>query len=292
MKPLKLLNTPHPFIYNWTSVVIPGAATILLLLVFAPFGMAAMALPNRIALACTIGLVVAGSVVLMMAILKRLVPIQTLEDQWTVGREIGLTLAVVVVITLLNFVVLFFWGIGTNDVPRLFQLTVLRTVLVSIFPIVLMVLVQQSNENRKQLKRAAAMAQQLQAQLQAAQNTSQTTAAQDKYLFETESGKPVMRLAPQEVAFVKSDGNYVEVYHKNEGSQLTKTLIRNKLKAFVDALPTEHFFHCHKSYLVNTSYIQAVRGNARNYEVRLAHHEAWLPVSRSKSVALTQRFQK
>ena len=62
-----------------------------------------------------------------------------------------------------------------------------------------------------------------------------------------------IKLFFSDILFVKSDGNYVSIKTKNKAY-----LIRKTLKEFSAELPSESFFQIHKSYIINTSYIDSV----------------------------------
>lgn len=82
--------------------------------------------------------------------------------------------------------------------------------------------------------------------------------------------------------FAKIDGNYAEIYTKNENS-FDKKLIRLSLKELEEQLKDFNFiFKTHRSYLVNLNQIKCVNGNAQGYKIKLYHFPSEIPVSRSK----------
>ncbi len=54
--------------------------------------------------------------------------------------------------------------------------------------------------------------------------------------------------------WIKSDGNYLELYCRNN----KKYLVRSTLKDFLNKLPKNIFLQTHKSYSVNVNYINAI----------------------------------
>ena len=70
--------------------------------------------------------------------------------------------------------------------------------------------------------------------------------------------------------YVKSDGNYIEFYLKND-----KFLDRNKMKVLEEKLPA-NFVRIHKSYIINKNYIKTTSSKsvvlADNVEVPLSRH--------------------
>ena len=281
---IKWLKKPHPFIYSYTSIILPGIIASFLLLSFMPFGLDQLAFQKRFAIAMLIGVITSLSVVLVVNILKWLTEPDALENNWSVGKELGLILSIVLTITSFIFVLFMALGLSDEAILPLLQQTIFKTLLISILPIIILILTEQYYAYKKQLRISEALNQELSKNLK--QQIKNQHQAIHKVLFKTEHGKPVIRLEKHEIAFLKSDGNYVEVYYSDSSGQIKKALIRNKLKALIEQLPAKGFFHCHKSYVVNENWIHAVRGNARNYELSLKFVETWIPVSRSKVDAM------
>lgn len=72
-----------------------------------------------------------------------------------------------------------------------------------------------------------------------------------------------------QLVFVKSEGNYVEVQTLD-----SKYLIRSSMKEFAAKLPETRFIQCHRSYLVNHQLIDSLGHNF----IRLKNHE--VPLSK------------
>lgn len=268
-------SKPHPFIFNLSSVLLPGVVTFLIIGLLAPFDFQQMDLINRLWFGALLGVIASASVFLVVTILKRLYT--SYDDQWTMGKEMLLVLSVVV--TIAFFVFLFFQLADLTEVKsfQLFKLVFLKTVMISILPVIILVLYEQYNHQKKQYKQATEMNDAL--------GKADVTKNEDLIQLLGENGKMELQLTPKELIFLKSDGNYVEVFYGKEQPQ--KKLVRNRLKALSDALP-ESFFHCHKSYVVNKLSIVSVEGNARNFELKLRGVSDSIPVSRSKSAELSQ----
>lgn len=283
---LKILNAPHPFIYNWLSVVLPGGICVWLIVFLAPFGIDSLVLGEQLVLAGLLGLIASLSIFLTVNALKWLIPQWMQEEHWTVGKEIGLVLVSLIVIVMGIFGAFLVLGISNDNPVVLFQKTAVNTVLISVFPIIILVLFEQYTEQKKQLRQAREWEEQLKKQqIESIDEVNAVTPA-PTILFKSESGKPIIQLPFHEIAFLKSEGNYVEIYYSEEDIPPTKVVIRNKLKSFIQELPKEQFFHCHKSYVINSLWIRELRGNARNYELRMKDFDYWIPVSRAKAQAL------
>ena len=80
----------------------------------------------------------------------------------------------------------------------------------------------------------------------------------------------LIKIRFNELKWVKSDGNYLELYCKDE-----KHLVRSSMKNFVQRLPVNRFLQVHKSYLVNLEYIKSI--DHRNVRI----DEEMIPIGRA-----------
>jgi DNA-binding LytR/AlgR family response regulator len=81
---------------------------------------------------------------------------------------------------------------------------------------------------------------------------------EDEYLDIKLSGRDgsfTKRIWLKEVQYVKSNGNFVEIYTENNHQKPYCPNIT--LKEFVQKLPTYHFLQCHRSYIVNRQYVES-----------------------------------
>lgn len=280
------LKKPHPFIFNAGSILIPGFIAFLLIFVFSPFGSSSFEITNRLILCLMFGLVSSFGVLLVTRILKWLTPGFMREERWTVGKELILILIVVAGICLLNFVAILVLGLSTMQIQRLFQMVIVYTIGISIIPVGILVLFEQFSHQRKKLQQAKKLTERLR-QLSLEKTTDQTSPL-NNILLEAENGNVELQLHPKEILFINSDGNYVEIYYQVNDFAIHKKLIRNRLKNFIPILPKTFFFQCHKSFIVNKMHIIQVEGNARNLELIMRKTDRRIPVSRSKTKALSE----
>lgn len=281
---------PHPFIFNLGSVLIPGLIAFLLILIFAPFGFAVLEFANRAILSVMFGLISCFGVVMVIGLLKWLAPSFMQEENWTVGKEMILIITAVSGICLLNFALILVLGLSETPIYELFKLVVLYTIGISIIPVTVLILFEQFIHQRKKLQQAQNLTQQLRKRSASGADSSKTLI--DTITFKAENGNVELQLQPEEILFIKSDGNYVDVHFQLTGEKAQKKLIRNRLKNFIPVLPSVTFFQCHKSYIVNKIHITRVEGNARNLELILRGIDQRIPVSRSKSDDLSDLLKE
>jgi DNA-binding LytR/AlgR family response regulator len=288
---LKFWFKPHPFIFDWKSVLIPGLVTFLILGVYAPFGLSEIEDNWRWNVVAAIAAVTSFSIWGMVMLLRTIVSQDYLDEKWTLGKEILLILSVLLLICLLVFTAFVFLGFYDQPIFEVFKDVVLKTFLASILPVVILVLMEQFFEQRKQLEKIKFLAANSAKGGLRIQTDFIRTDSNQVIILENDNRKPLAKLKSEELVLFRSEGNYLEVFHLSKEKTLQKTLIRNTLKTYLERLPDGDFFHAHKRFLVNRHYIQELRGNARNYEIRLDYFPEWVPVSRAKSSELLALFK-
>lgn len=102
--------------------------------------------------------------------------------------------------------------------------------------------------------------------------------------------EPSVTLPENEIVFIKSEGNYIEVMHWN-GEKLQRYIIRNTLNNVLSVLPEQLFGKIHRSYVVNLNFAEKVLLSGSSYELCLAGFDQKLPVSRSMVKDLKQSIQ-
>ena len=81
--------------------------------------------------------------------------------------------------------------------------------------------------------------------------------------------------------FIESYGNYIKVFFIEEGKEKNQVL-RSTLKRVEEDLSNlTNMFKCHRAYIVNTSNIINVSGNAQGYKLKLKSSDYEVPVARS-----------
>ncbi|SDB50340.1 transcriptional regulator, LytTR family [Flavobacteriaceae bacterium MAR_2010_188] len=121
-------------------------------------------------------------------------------------------------------------------------------------------------------------------------NSSASNSISEVFI-ETELKSENFKLNLQDFVFAKSQGNYVELYVV-ENSRTKPILKRLKLKDLEIILePFNHIIRTHRSYLLNTDYIENVYGNAQGYKIQLKDCEDIVPVSRNYLEAFNSKMQ-
>ncbi len=289
MRIQSLLEKPHPFIFNLNSVLLPSGITFLVLFLLRPLDFDKIPTNQLIGWSAFISLLVAITILLSGVILKKFFR-KTIEENWTVKKEILVYLIVLAMISIELFV--FFLTLNPEaDTLLLFRFVVLRTLTISFFPVLILVLYEQNHYQKLKRKQAERLNQELEKRRNTPLQEKSGYSLPPKIMLMGENQKAALHILPDDLYFVKSEGNYVEVFYQ-QNQKVHKELVRNSLKAIEEQLPPADFYRCHNRFLVNLRHIQKVKGNARNLDLVLEGIEEKVPVSRSKSESLLQLFQQ
>ncbi|WP_394748843.1 LytR/AlgR family response regulator transcription factor [Spongiimicrobium salis] len=92
--------------------------------------------------------------------------------------------------------------------------------------------------------------------------------------------KDIHRFEAASVVYIKSEDNYIQVFHKIDAEAIVPSeLIRTPLKEVVSQLSLP-FLRIHRSYVVNLNYVQKVSGNAQGMQLYI-DQDLSIPVSRT-----------
>ena len=80
--------------------------------------------------------------------------------------------------------------------------------------------------------------------------------------------------------FAKAEGNYVELYLKEENiKRVVKRITIKELESILS--PFSNIIKTHRSFLVNLIHVEQVSGNAQGYKLHLNNFDETIPVSRN-----------
>ncbi|MBR9920052.1 MAG: LytTR family transcriptional regulator [Bacteroidetes bacterium] len=100
-----------------------------------------------------------------------------------------------------------------------------------------------------------------------------------------EYGKEAFRAAEEEIRYLSTADNYVEIHFIRE-EKPAKVLLRNSLKEIEKQLAGSSLKRCHRSFMANFNHIEKVSGNAQGYQLHLRDVSQTIPLSRSRSALL------
>ena len=90
-----------------------------------------------------------------------------------------------------------------------------------------------------------------------------------EYIF-VKSGKQLKKIFLEDILFIESMENYVNVFTTS-----SKEVVYSTLKLFLESLPGNYFVQVHRSYVVNVKHIHSIEGNMLHvgaYEIPVARN--------------------
>jgi DNA-binding LytR/AlgR family response regulator len=95
------------------------------------------------------------------------------------------------------------------------------------------------------------------------------------------NNKENITLKLSDLLYIASADNYIDVYYLEQGL-VKHNLLRNTLNNIEEQTSGSYpdIKRCHKSYIVNTSLVKSVFGNASGYKIELKGAKFPIPVSR------------
>jgi hypothetical protein len=156
------------------------------------------------------------------------------EERWTVGKEILWTSTNVALVGLGNSIYTAIIGIGEFSLFNIFWFEV-YTIALSVFPISIAVIMNENRLHKKFSAESRSIASKI-------ENKSKLETHSNKLLrIPSENGNEDFELQPEQLVYIQSFDNYVEIYYLYENKPLKK-VIRSSLKLISNTLQTTVFF--------------------------------------------------
>lgn len=271
-----ILQQAYPFNTSFRKefflATVFGLFIFLFLSVFQPFGLQHYQSEQKVWQLLGYGAITTACMLISNSVFRLFFPKWFSKKTWTVGKNMLYTLWMFFLIGLTNLLYSVYLGFLplTLDGFLLYQGL---TLLIGSFPVIISTLIVHQSRLKSALKEANALN----------QNISKENTLKDEPLSIPSKNKSEdLKLKLNQLLFIKSVENYVEVYCQNE-SKLEKHLLRNTLKEIEKALT--HYSkikRCHRSYLVNLKKVASFSGNAQGLSLQLKGTPTEdIPVSRS-----------
>lgn len=202
------------------------------------------------------------------------------EDNWTIGRNIFLILLGVL------FIGSFLWYFGEMykepfNLRRLSLLEYLTyTLLVTSLPLTFFVFSDERrirNLRQKKIKDIKEFKEQ--------KELKESQPVDEIIKIYSDNKKEHLLVKVSSIIYITSQGNYASFFIKNDTNNDLKEMILRVTLTKIDNAFKNHsnIIRCHKSYIINTGYIDDITGNARGYLLNSKLFPNQIPVSRSFS---------
>lgn len=276
------LNQSYPYEYNLRSIFGEsagiGAFIFLFLTLFKPFEAGKYSLDPLLSVVINLGFGLISFVVGFVydAVVPKLFPGLFLSDQVKKKHLIPYILGLLFIIGLANG--FYFHAVHQSQGTLLQDILGFQfyTTAVGFIPIVFVLLLQ----NYWHLQEHIRKAQSINRELDGPKPDPDAFPQEQPLTLTSDNEKETIRVPSSRLLFVKSAGNYVEVFTEENGV-VRKHLLRNTIKAVSGSLSDNSLIlQCHRAYLVNVLNIANVTGDSQGFRVTIRNTDHQVPVSR------------
>ena len=291
---LKILKQPYPSnlvqfdLPNIKAATLASVSVFFILVCLRPFGLENYSVETILLNSFIFAMVTFLAVNLNLAVFKYINKRNgAIEENWTVGAEIGVQVWILFFIGVLNSLTDHFVN-GHLLNWSIFFHWLLQTVIVGIFPSLAFVIIRQY----KLLKRYSSNAQVIEAKLSVSEphEIFIEEQANKAICFGEDNSDNDIAINPATVLYIIAADNYIRLFYM-ENHALRNMLVRGTLKGVEEKLIAfTNFYRCHRSYLVNLNFIRHISGNATGYKLHLEGTEELIPVSRSLNNEISEKI--
>lgn len=183
------------------------------------------------------------------------------EDNWTLGRNIFL----ISVGILFVGCVLWYFGESFKKPYNLKELSLYQfifyTFLVSLIPLIFFIFINEKNVTLKREKRAS--------EFNKKKEETTNNTKENQIIVYSDNGKEHINFHVDKLVYITSQGNYVSFFILKENNELKEKILRATLTRVENDLKEyKKIIRCHKSYIVNISFVNEITGNARGYVLK------------------------
>ncbi len=283
------LNRPFPFYETYKQKVVTPIIFSLLVM----FGIIILntsentdLLLKQVLNVFTYGFIVILVSLVFSLVLPAIYPNTFNNDKWNILKTIlFFVMSVVTIGSIITLYAYYFDNVNNIVFFSLLFTIMIRSIILSFFPIILIVFYTERRLYKKNHFHAIEINNELREKKQPKQIDNKI------YTFAKGTNDEI-KIFEKNLLYIKAEGNYCLLVY-NENSTLKNKLVRSSLKKIAHLTHNSNrFVRCHKSYIVNLNKISNVTGNAKGYTFYLKDHKIQIPVSRSFSKELIRKIKE
>ncbi len=161
------------------------------------------------------------------------------------------------------------------------------TFIIGVFPTVFIMIAEQNWNLHKHVKGAQLLDKEL-----GEVETYTESDINPSLIIKSENEKDIFNIPSQNLLYIKSAGNYLEVNFIKDDHVKTE-LLRSTIKRMESELSSHSFImRCHRMYLINLLNIEHVTGDSQGYRIMFNGLDLQLPVSRGYIKQFRQHFER
>ncbi|OFX83238.1 MAG: hypothetical protein A2W99_12535 [Bacteroidetes bacterium GWF2_33_16] len=275
MNLIAYLKQPFPKAESkWKIIILISLFVALFLIVFEPFGINLYKSNIKTLILAGYGVVTFLILVFNLIIVEHIFSKFFEEKNWTLWKDFVWLLWVIFSIGLGNALYTLYIFNGSKFGLQVLISFQLFTLIVSLFPITILIITKQNYLLKKNLISATAFNKII-------EQVKPSNSEKRIIHFYADNEKNFVEFDINDFFFVESSGNYIEIYILKE-NRITRKTFRSTLRralVFFDKAP--EVIQCHRAFIVNTSKIINAKGNSQGLILQLENCDYEVPVSRN-----------
>jgi len=266
-----LFNKSYPFNddykRNTKIIFFISIGVFAFLLLFQPFDINLLTTKEKYYLIIGFVIITFLSLSLNLLFIPSMFPNKFSSAEWKIKNEILWNIWI-----LFTILVGYFFYFKSLGLMKFDFNVVIKLILTAIIPISILIIANQNRMLRLHLKFADELNKKLQ----------ENKIVLDKIVqFNSDYQKDSLAVKVSLLLLVRSANNYIEVFWKED--EIVKNQMVRCTIAYAEELLKEHkfIFKCHRSYIVNISYIERIEGNSQGYKLFIRNVNFPIPVAKN-----------
>lgn len=277
------LNRPYSFNddlkYNLRLSIGISIGMFMFYLFFQPLDLKNADLNNRLVIIAGFGFITFFILGLNLIFLPFVFPKFFQTGKWNLIRDIILNAWIWILISIAYTFYARYVGLIEITYDSMFKL-----LLLGLAPVAILVVGNQNKILKRYLQNALELTKKLD------QEEKEEDDQEAEFTFESDNKSESLKVDLNTVMLIKSANNYIEIFWKKD-DEMHKKLIRNTLTKIEDQLKSfPNFIRCHRTALINKSYVQKLVGGSHGLHVRLDGFDELIPVSRQYSMKVKEQI--
>lgn len=275
---LDILNKPYPFSddlkHNSKIIFFISVGVVAFLILFQPLGISAMPVKSKSYLIMGLGFITFFALSFHLLLLPSLFPKMFVPEKWNIKKEIFWNLWIL--FTLFNG---YFFYCNFMGLMNISFSMVIKLMMAAVLPIAVLIITSYNRMLKAHLKLANELTLKLR----------ENKLIQDRIVrFDSDYQKDSLAIKVSLLLLIRSASNYIEVYWK-EAQEVRKQMVRCSITSAEEMLKEYKFIiKCHRSYIVNTNYIEKIEGNLQGYKLFIDELDFPVPVSKNYAYKLKE----
>lgn len=275
------LNRPYSFNddlkYNLRLSIGISIGMFMFYLFFQPLDLKNTDFNNRLVIIAGFGFITFFILGLNLIFLPLIFPKFFQTGKWNLIRDIILNAWIWILISIAYTFYARYIGLIEITLHSMFKL-----LLLGLAPVAILVVGNQNKILKRYLQNALELTKKLD------QEENEDADFKEQITIESDNKSESLTIELNKLLLIKSANNYIEVYWQTD-DELHKKLIRNTLSKIEEQLKSyPNFIRCHRTSLINKSYIQKLVGGSQGLHIRLEGLDELVPVSRHYSMKVKE----